>query len=539
LMRKFIITCSILFSGFAVNGQTTTGNITGKVSFISAPNIYVRFTSTLGISPGDTLFILTGDRHEAVLIVNNLSSTSCVCSPVTARTLSPGDEIIARKKGISARSEEKGEVKDIKDAPVPINSAEINQPAPGELKQKIRGSISAFSYTDYSNTTAPLSTRLRYTYTLDAKNIGNSKFSIENYISFNHKIGDWTAVKTDVFNALKIYSLAVKYDLNKTTNISVGRRINQNISSIGAMDGLQVEKTFNKFSVGLLVGTRPDFESYGFNIKLLQYGTYLAFNNVTPTSYNESSVAFMQQTNGGKTDRRFLYFQHSNSLLKNLFFLGTFEVDLYKLTTDSLNIDHPRNTFNPTGVYLSLRYKVTKNFSVSGSYDARKNIMYYETYKSFIDRILEAEVRQGFRLQANYSITPYLVLGVQSGYRFLKSDPNPSRNLYGYLSYSQIPGIKVSATLSATYLESAYMNGSIYSMSLTRDLFKDKIQTGIGYRYVDYKFTENQTSLPQNIAEMNLSWQFVKNMSLSVNYEGTFEKINHYNRFYIQIRKRF
>jgi hypothetical protein len=243
----------------------------------------------------------------------------------------------------------------------------------------------------------------------------------------------------------------------------------------------------------------------------------------------------MQQTNNSKTDRRFIYLQHSNSIVKNLYFFSTFEVDLYKLTSDSL----PQNTFNPTGMYLSLRYKITKNISLSGSYDARKNIMYYETYKTYIDRILETELRQGFRFQVNYRITKDIMVGVQSGYRFLKSDPHPSKNAYGYLTYSRIPGVNISATLSATLLESNYMNGKILGLSISRELFKGKLSTDIGYRYVDYRLPENLLNIRQSIAEMNLSWQIFKNLSLSMNYEGTFEKLDKYNRIYLQVRKRF
>jgi hypothetical protein len=128
---------------------------------------------------------------------------------------------------------------------------------------------------------------------------------------------------------------------------------------------------------------------------------------------------------------------------------------------------------------------------------------------------------------------------VQSGYRFLKSDPHPSRNVYGYLFYSQIPGVKISATLNATYIESSYMTGNIYGLSLSRDFFNGKVQAGIGYKYVDYTLPENQPGILQNIGEMNFYWQLARNMSFSLNYEGTYEKQNKYNRLYLQIRKRF
>ena len=106
------------------------------------------------------------------------------------------------------------------------------------------------SYSDISNTSADNSQRFRYTLSLDARNIANSKFSFESYLSFKHKAGDWGEVKNNVFNALKIYDLAIRYDLNKTTQISLGRRINPRISSIGAIDGLQFEKSIKQICTG-------------------------------------------------------------------------------------------------------------------------------------------------------------------------------------------------------------------------------------------------------------------------------------------------
>ena len=303
---------------------------------------------------------------------------------------------------------------------------------------------------------------------------------------------------------------------------------------MGAMDGLQLEQKLGKVSVGAVVGTRPDNINYGFNGKLLQYGGYLAFDTKSPETYSESSLAIMQQTNNMKTDRRFLYFQHSNSLLKNLNFFSTFEVDLYK-TKNGL----PQNTFNLTSLYLSLRYRITKNFSITGSYDQRKNVLFYETYKSLIDSVLENEKRQSYRLQANYRITNNITLGVETGWRNSKSDPHPSRNIYGYLTYYQVPGLLVSVTLTGTYLESAYMNGEIYGADISKDLFQGKFQTAIGYRYIDYTLPESKLSVLQNVGNMSIFWLFSKKMSFSANYEGTFEKHDKYNRVYLQIRKRF
>jgi hypothetical protein len=300
------------------------------------------------------------------------------------------------------------------------------------------------------------------------------------------------------------------------------------------MDGVQAEFSPGKFSFGAVAGFRPDYADYGFNSQLFQYGGYAAYDTRNGAKSTESSIAFMQQMYGSNTDRRFIYLQHSNSVIKNLYLLGSVEADLYKLVNDK-----PTSTFDLTGLYFSMRYRMSSKFSISGSYDARKNVMYYETYKTFVDQIVETEMRQGFRLQASYRITRDLLFGISSGYRFLKSDPNPSANIYGYLTYSQIPGINMTATLSGTYLNSAYINGVIAGASLYRDFFGGKFQSGIGYRFVGYKLPENVIDITQNIAEINFSVQALKKMFISLNYEGTFEKSDRYNRIYVQLRIRF
>ncbi len=99
--------------------------------------------------------------------------------------------------------------------------------------------------------------------------------------------------------------------------------------------------------------------------------------------------------------------------------------------------------------------------------------MYYETYKTFVDRILENESRKDLRFRPVIDLTRDLRVGLQSGYRYLKSDPHPSRNIYGYLTYSQIPVLNISATVSATLIESSYINGNIYSINLSARIFEE------------------------------------------------------------------
>ncbi len=316
--------------------------------------------------------------------------------------------------------------------------------------------------------------------------------------------------------------------------LSFGRKINPKLSSVGAIDGLQFEKKFKAITLGAFVGSRPDYEDYGINTALLQYGFYLGHELVNKNGSMQSTLAFIEQRNHSLTDRRYLYFQHSNMLAKNLFFFASAEVDLYKKVNDV-----KENVFDLSNTYLSLRYRIIRPLSVAVSYSARNNVIYYETYKDFLERLLDTETLQGWRFRISYRPAKYLFLGVNTGYRYRKDDLQPTKNMNGYLTYSKVPGLGASVTLSATWLETSYINGIVYGAEISREIIPNRLTGGLKYRYVDYLYRNVETALIQHVGEVNLSWAVYGKLSLSVYYEGTFEKENPYNRIFININQRF
>lgn len=542
-MKILLPVLLLLVLGSGLKGQTTSESKEGTVSYVTTQSIYVKFESTETISVGDTLFILQAAKMVPALIVKELSSISCVCTPLSSKQLSVSDRIVTQKKTVQPKI---AEVAVIAPVIVPVIAKTETEPAktvlPKELKQDISGRIAVSSYSNFSNV-SDFSQRMRYTFSLNANNIGDSKLSAETYISFVHKMNEWNVVKEDIFNGLKIYSLSVNYAINKNNSVWLGRKINPRLSNAGAIDGLQYETKIKSFTAGVFAGTRPDYMNYSFNAKLLQYGGYFGHDYANKQGGSvQTSVAFVEQKNNGNTDRRFAYLQHSNSLITNLYFFGSVEFDLYNKertinTTDTTYAQNNKPSLS--NLYLSLRYKFTKKLSVSVSYSTRQNIIYYETYKSIVDQLLDAATTQGYMVQLNYRPTKLISIGVNGGYRFSKPDPRPSKNLYSYFTYSNLPWLKASATLSATLLETGYLSGSIYSIGLSRDLVPGKLYGGISYRYVDYKFLSSETSLIQNMGELNLTWRILKKLSCSFNYEGTFEKGRNYDRIYINLTQRF
>jgi hypothetical protein len=543
---KYLIPVFMLFlSGLGLKGQTLYETNEGKVSYVTTQNIYVKFQSTENMAKGDTLFSKQDGVLVPVLKVQEISSISCVCIPISTQKFTVGDQVLSRQKETLQKTEDKNTASGLRAVAAGKDSIAAKKEQSKKRMQIISGNISVSSYLNFSNVTAN-SQRMRYSFSMIAQNIGNSKLSAEAYIDFVHKIGEWTDVQNDIFNGLKIYSLALNYEFNNHHRIWLGRKINPRIANAGAVDGLQYEMKFGVMTFGVIAGTRPDFKNYSFNPSLFQFGGYLGHDLVTKKGSMQTTVAFIEQTNNGATDRRFAYFQHSNALLTNLYFFGSVEVGLYKKVMNPVDTVQKDTTYKkdnmPTlsNLYLSLRYRPVKQLSLSISYSALQNIIYYESYpKNVLEKMVEVASVQGFMFQVSYQPAKYLSIGVNTGYRESKKDPKPTKNLYGYVTYSRVPGINVSATISATLLETSYISGRIYSLGIFRDLVPGKLSGGLDYKYVSYKFLSGESKLVQNTADLNLTWRIIKKLSCSLYFEGTFDKNSIFNRVYINITQRF
>lgn len=524
-VRTGIAIFILFFWSTALLGQVNAELLQGTVSYVSSQNVYVKYTTTDGISKGDTLFSQKDGMLTPCLVVKDKSSTSCVCTSLLTEKVQVGATFYARVPKLSELPNPQKEAKNetpktaVQDSiPSVIQTPETEEkPALTDFKQKIKGRLSAALYSNmYGEETTH---RMRYAFTLQGNNLSNSRFSTDNYITFRHTVGEWQSVKDNLSDALKIFSLSVKYDFDKTSSISLGRKINQRISSMGAIDGLQVEKGLGNFMVGGIVGSRPDFADYGLNFGLLQAGAYVGHATQKDGKSQQSTLAFIEQHNGSMTDRRFVYFQHSNNLLKDLSFFGSMEVDLY----ENLN-GEAKSQLSLTNMLLTLRQKISKKLSLSLSYDNRKNIIYYESYKSYIDQLIDDETRQGLRFNVSYRPFKWVTWGANANWRFQKSDANLSKNLNSYLNFSRIPWIGATASLTANLLQTNYLDSKMFGIRLTKEIVPGKLSTDAYFRVVDYRYTSNEYQVQQQIAGFDLSINLTRKLGLHFYYEGTFDK---------------
>ncbi|MBK7093873.1 MAG: hypothetical protein IPH57_01930 [Saprospiraceae bacterium] len=534
-MKIKILYIIILFSPLLTFAQNMSEIIEGSVTFKSSKNIYVKFQNTESINIGDTLFMSAGGKNLAALIVKQKSSTSCVTENISGLSINNGDKIIF----INKIKEGKTDVNEDKQIGIPGPAVSHDIPDNDTLKTKTRkeiisGRLSLSTNADIFTDNSDNHQRLRTGLSFNVQNINHSPFSTQVYLTYRHRYGI-DQQQTDFYNDFKVFSLAFQYAPGEKFNIWLGRKMNQSVANIGAIDGLQGEYSFNKYGVGIFAGTRPDFTDFSFNSKLPQFGAYVVRNDKLRNGIASTTLAFAEQQNNFKTDRRFLYFQHNNSLVKNLnVFLST-EFDLYE-KIDS----QPSNKFSLTSLYFSARYRVLKNLSFSASYDNRRNVIYYESYQTFIDQLLAQETRQGFRLQANYSPVRNISVNASAFVRYQGDNPKPTTNYVGNLSFNKIPLHNVSLSLSGNILESVYFKGTIIGGRISDNFMKGKLNLELNYRNVNYSFFNTESNLKQHIAGANLSFNIFRKTSLMLSYEGTFDKTNSdYHRYYVTINQRF
>ncbi len=510
----------------------------GKISFITSQNIYVRFDNTEGITVGDTAYYNRNGKYVPAMVIKFISTTSCSGKKIEDIDLKVGDHVFVWSEKDKPEISTMNNAGNEKDTNLVSNTTQqiipkktVNFP---KHSSNFYGSFTANSFSGFANFANSVTTQSwRYSLRLHAENINETPFSFSNYMHFSYLTSEWSIVKSNVFNNMKIYDFALGYNKNKL-NVWLGRHMNNNISSVGPVDGLQVEKGFGKFALGGVVGSRPDFSHMGLNSNLFEFGVYVNRLDSINNRRMQSSFAIFQQSNHGKTDRRFLYFQHNNNIVENLYFFFSSEVDLFKLQNNK-----PQSDFSLTSLYLSTQYAPVRALTINLSYDARRSVIYYETFKSLYDSLFENQLRQGLRL--SFFIRPItgLFLNLGGGYSFQKGDAKPSRNFNISITKSNVPWIDISASLTFNRIFSNYQNGSVYGLTLTKYIPFNSTSVSAGISKLHYNFGGFTGTIDQKIATLQVFTRVIDQLYFNIYYEGEFEGKVTYGRLMAGVNLRF
>ncbi|GAA4946121.1 hypothetical protein GCM10023314_19260 [Algibacter agarivorans] len=518
------MTCSLIY------GQETKVPLKGKITFITSKNVYVKFDNTAMIKVGDTLKTID---NVPCLLVNNKSSNSVVSVKIGDCVIEKGMIVTYLIKSIKERVIEEEAV--VENIGISYNDSikAISKNSKKTYSEDIRARLSASSYSTVSEVRDDrhrLMTRL----SINANHINHSNFSVDTYLNYRYNINSSETNSLSNDNYLRVFNLAVRYDVDSTLSITAGRKINYKISSLGAIDGLQAEKFFGKNYVGAIAGFRPDIFDYGFNPDLLQYGAYVGRLTDSENLHSQTTLGIAEQRNNSDLDRRFTYFQHSSTINKKLNLFATAELDIFNKVNDSIS-----NSPRLTNLYVSARYRFNRKVNLALSYDSRKRIIYYKTYETDIEEILDEDIaRQGIRARINIKPFKSVFTGFSYSKRFQSNSQNKSDNIYGFVSFSNLP---IDGRMSLTYNmnSSNYLDSNIASLRYSRQFMDDRLNADFYYRFVNYKYTTNVPEFSQHYVGTYLSYYLDR--SLIISLSGEYSTYNQEDNFRINTRiiKRF
>ena len=483
MIRKYqkIVFFVLLLLPLAGKGQDTLRIHEGKVSFVTSKNVYVKFDNTKGIQIGDTLSTVAGKKLNPALVVNRLSSTSAVCTPLTQKTFQKGERMGYYLKLVAEAKPAKVE-KPKKDK---YSLAGKNKKSKGlsQKKESMKARLSVASYSNIREQRTP-SNKLVYRLSVAGNRLGESNFSVSSYVNYREIYDQRYEKAGRETKLLRVYNLSGTYAVDSSFSVTLGRKINYKASSLGVIDGVQGEKIIRKkFFVGGILGYRPDYKNYGINTDLLEYGTYFGHSSQGQKVYAQTTLGLLEQRFFGKLDRRYTYFQHSSNWNRKLNIFSSFEIDLFK------NINGVKSSdFRLTNLFVSTRYRFSRRFSLGASYDSRQRVIYYETYKTDIEKLLADEARQGFRVRLNARPLKLLNVGLSIGKRFQASGQNESNNLNGFASYSKLPLVEGRLSVNYNYNQSNYLISNILGFRYSRSYFTGKLSHEVYYRMVHYNY---------------------------------------------------
>lgn len=531
-MKYILVLC--LFCGLTFSQELPKHLVGGDVSYISSQYIYIHFENTNGLAAGDTLFVRNNSSYSPVAVISYLSQKSVAAAalPEKQTALKIGSQIY----GYAAQraKQETVVIPDTraKQSPRPVQTSGI--PVAPKNDFALSGRVSVSSASDYAASSSFNSQQWRSTITLHGDNFLVPGLSFSDYQIISVRGNEWGEFSANPFNKMRFYDLALSADIEASSKIWIGRHLNTHMANVGAIDGVQFERTTSSFSYGAFVGSRPSFSDYGFDAKLFQFGGYISERaEFSEARQMENTCALFNQTNNMKIDRRFVYLQHSDNLAQKVTLFASSEIDLFSVESGTR-----KYTPSLTSLYSSLRVDPFSELSISLSYDARKNVIYYETFHSFLDSLFSNEMRQGFRWNIYARCFPKIAVSVFGGIQTQANDPKPTQNYGGNIYFSEVPFIAAQASINGTYLNGSYVNGYTINADLSKNVLTE-LYLSVGARTFQYKYLSTDQKYSQQGIYSSCSLVLAPKLTLSFNYEGTFEQSGNGSRIYVDISQRF
>lgn len=491
-MKRALLFIVALF----VSGGVVSAADYFEVKYLSAENVYLNGGQKDSLAVGARLSVIGPQGVKAELEVVYVSEHSASCVLVgDARDIKVGDKV-------RLTSSPQADITTVVDtttsqAPVAAPTPEPAKPKPIKRTVPLSGSISLLVYNwndngvsnlDFTQTTARVSLRARR---LWGKEI---TFSMRGRGRFDKRQRNLSAdiTRNDWQNSLWELSLSYQ-EPNSRIHATAGRMLLPQASSIGYLDGLLLEGMLSeRFRVGMLAGTSPDWFYQDTRVPLMKAGGYFAYVNGEPTAFRfEQTLGAVGEWHSGEINRQYLVSQGRLGRGASWGITHTAEIDLNR----GWRRVRAGSAMQLSNLYLNGWFRPTAGIRFGVSYDNRKNYWTYEI-RSVADSLFDDQLRQGVRLQTDLILPAQFFIAGSGGYRKISGEADPTYSWSTSLRKGNAfwKGLSLSAQYAG--FDGPANRGYNYALRGTR-LFAMRYTLGIGYGSYRYR-TDAMTSYRSN-----------------------------------------
>jgi hypothetical protein len=375
-----VLTCAI---GATLAEETPTSTdpeppATARVTYVTGSTVYLDAGSRQGLVEGQRLRLVRGETPVATIEVRELSSRRAACA-IVERSVDPevGDRVQFRPAS-PAEPELASEQAAIDPEHARSRGAVFNG----------RIGLRYLLIRDRTGTADDLSQPALDLYVNGMGIAGPAwGFSVDVRTRRTYRdLSDGTRDRQDRTRAYR--AVVMRRGISDPWNFAIGRQVSPALAAVSIFDGVSAEYTRPRWSVGLLSGSQPDAEDFGYSTDIREHGVYYQYRGRPVAGRTwQLTTGLIGSYQESEVNREFFYLQGRYTSRRFAAYLAQ-EVDYNR----GWKAEAGEETIAPTSTYINLRYRVASNVSLVGGFDNRRNVRLYR------DRITpETEFDDTFR----------------------------------------------------------------------------------------------------------------------------------------------
>lgn len=256
-------------------------------------------------------------------------------------------------------------------------------------------------------------------------------------------------------------------------SLGAGRQYSPELPALGIFDGVSGVVRLARWSCGILSGTQPDAEDFGYSSEIREHGAFVQVRSAQGSNdaWN-ATLGVVASYADGEVNREYAAFQTSVSKGRFSTYFSQ-DVDLnreWKLEAEGRSLSF-------TNTYSSLRLQAARGTVVSAGYDNRRSVRLYRDFVS-----PESEFDDAYRQGTWVGMDQRLGRSVRLGLKVKRSTGGSTEHADSYTLNGAIQW-PVALRARTTYFSNALVEGWIHSGSASAQLGPSlRLELGGGVR---------------------------------------------------------